>query len=263
MLMFKSDPIRNQKWLILLALIFFPVVAVAIPFVKTEQCYGCYELDKGDFRYVIYDGLPESTIGSIHRRLVERKPEILEYFNLKVVPKIIVRLWGNAESYLSEQEKAIGQRYPGSHGYVTLKQGVKAGEIRLFAGRQDLPETAVHEFVHVVTLEVNPSFANNPRWLWETIAIYKSEKQWKYAEDPNLIRSRFESLAKRLHEGRDAGVIYEVGYTIGEFIENTWGPEALVSLIESNGDFSVLSDKSLDQVFLEWNSFVSKTYFEK
>lgn len=144
-----------------------------------------------------------------------------------------------------------------------LEQGAKAGELRLFAGRQDLPETALHEFVHLVTLEINPSFANSPRWLWEAIAIYKSEQQRKYAEDPNSIRNRFESMAQRLQEGRDAGVIYEVGYTIGEFIENTWGQEVLISLIKSSGDFSVLTEKSLDQVFLEWKGFVNKKYFEK
>lgn len=259
--MFKSDPIRSQKWLILLAVVVFSAVAVAIPFVKTEQCDGCYELDKGDFRYVIYDGMPESTIRSIHRRLMESKPEILKSFNLKAVPKIIVRVWGNAESYLSEQEKAIGQRYPGSHGYVTLKRGVKAGEIRLFAGRQDLPETAVHEFVHVVTLEVNPSFANNPRWLWEAIAIYKSENSWKYAEQPDMIRGRFEALAQLLFTKGDTGAVYELGYTIGQYIAETWGEDALIELIESNGEFSGLTDKPIQEIFQGWKKFVEATYF--
>ena len=39
--------------------------------------------------------------------------------------------------------------------------------------RDALIEAAVHEFAHGVSLHVNPRFGNNPRWLWEAVAIYE------------------------------------------------------------------------------------------
>uniref|UniRef100_UPI003D0B11FD hypothetical protein n=1 Tax=Amphritea sp. TaxID=1872502 RepID=UPI003D0B11FD len=97
--MLKSDLIKNLKWLFWLASIYFSTVAIAIPLVSTEHCDRCYELDKGEFRYIIYDGLPESIIGGTHRKLVESKPKMLKTFNLKTVPIITVKVWGNEESY--------------------------------------------------------------------------------------------------------------------------------------------------------------------
>ena len=32
----------------------------------------------------------------------------------------------------------------------------------------------VHEFAHCASMRVNPAIANNPRWLWETVALYEA-----------------------------------------------------------------------------------------
>jgi len=31
---------------------------------------------------------------------------------------------------------------------------------------------AVHEIVHVATLNFNPNIGDNPRWLWESVPLY-------------------------------------------------------------------------------------------
>jgi hypothetical protein len=81
------------------------------------------------------------------------------------------------------------------------------------------------------------------------IAVYKSAQPWKYASSPQLIRNRFDGLAQELSLNYETEAIYEVGYTIGEYIEKTWGERALGELIKSNGDFSVLTDTSFNEVF--------------
>ena len=260
-LMFGSKLISPQKSLILLGAVLLVSVIVAILFVKNATCSDCYEVDKGEFRYVIYDNLPKSIIPNINKMLKEQKSRLLSDFNLSSMETVTVRIWGNEEAYLSEQQSAIGRRYPGSRGYVTLKKGSKPGELRLLGGGENISNTALHEFVHLVTLEVNPSFANNPRWLWESIAIYKTERQWKYSEQPNLIRGPFEHMAQALMIG-ETGSIYEIGYTLGEFIENSWGNQAFSLLIKSNGDFSAVTDKTMDKIFLEWKGFVTRKYFQ-
>lgn len=261
MLMLTSKLSGPRKFLILLGAVLLISAIAIILFVRSATCGDCYEVDKGEFRYVIYDNLPKSIVPNIHKVLKDKKSELLSDFNLSSMETVTVRVWGNEEAYLSEQKSAIGKRYPGSKGYVTLKKGSKPGELRLFGGGKNISNTALHEFVHLVTLEVNPSFANNPRWLWESIAIYKTEQQWKYAEKPGLIRNRFEYMAQTLMMG-ETGSIYEIGYTIGEFIEGSWGNEAFSSLIKSNGDFSSVTDRPIDQIFLEWKEFVIRKYYQ-
>ncbi len=34
----------------------------------------------------------------------------------------------------------------------------------------------VHEMCNSVSLYVSPSFANNPRWLWESVALYENSE---------------------------------------------------------------------------------------
>lgn len=76
-----------------------------------------------------------------------------------------------------------------------------------------------------------------------------------------MIRSRFDVVAQELFLSYDTGAIYEVGYTIAEYIESAWGGEAFIVLIGSNGDFSFLTDKTMNEIFLNWKIFVNKKYF--
>lgn len=102
---------------------------------------------------------------------------------------------------------------------------------------------------------------NNPRWLWEAIAIYKSEDYWFHLSNRNAINRRFDGLVQELYiQPNSSPAIYEVGYTIGEFIELSWGKKAFVDLIKSNGDVSQFSDKPLESLFSDWEKFVKTTY---
>jgi hypothetical protein len=55
-----------------------------------------------------------------------------------------------------------------ANGYITGRD-----ELRVVAVPQ-LDVNVVHEFCHAVSLSVSSTFANNPRWLWETVALYEN-----------------------------------------------------------------------------------------
>ena len=59
---------------------------------------------------------------------------------------------------------------PGATGYVTGREQARI----LFTSAAETESVAVHEFAHIVSLFVVPNFANNPRWLWESVAINES-----------------------------------------------------------------------------------------
>ena len=91
-----------------------------------------------------------------------------------------------------------GDALPGSRGVmeaVTPRRGRRRPGVGVGPGDRgepDSPDVAeprprgvrssgmvshlVHEFAHCVSLQVNPRIANNPRWLWESVAIYESRQ---------------------------------------------------------------------------------------
>lgn len=239
----------------------FAFAFVAFYLSTSENCDKCYRLDKGDFVYVVYDELPKSLIFIIDANLQNHRQQLLKDFKLDAMPKVVVRIWDDETTFLAEQEKAIGKKFPGSFGYVLPTKGGATSEMGLVNNHQNISGTAIHEFVHLITLEINPNFSNNPKWLWEAIAIYKSESSWKYAKQPDMIRSRFNAFANSLFTSQDTAAVYALGYTIGEYIDETWGGDAFIELIKSNGDFACLTDKPIDEIFQDWKKFVEATYF--
>ena len=119
----------------------------------------------------------------------------------------------------------------------------------------------VHEFVHCVSMHVNQTIVNKPRWLWEAVALYESA----HFVDPKTL--------SYLKKGKPPSIgdlnnindtrIYDVGYTIMAFIIGNWGIEAVRELIRSNGDL-VNTLHMNDMEFLEnWYNFIFKKYLYK
>ena len=96
----------------------------------------------------------------------------------------------------------------------------------------------VHEFAHCASMRLNTSIANNPRWLWESVALYEAGE----IVDPRTLgymtAGQPPTVAElnRIEDTR----IYEVGGLIGAFVVETWGREALRDLVRSNGRLQAL-----------------------
>ncbi|TCN64590.1 hypothetical protein [Vibrio crassostreae] len=233
------------------------VVAFVLQIRGEQACDSCYESDKGQFKFVLYDGTSPAIIPSIYNELLLKQAPLMKSFGLDSIPVITVRVWQSQKAYLDEQERSIGQRYAFSTGYIEPK----SNEIRLLYFGGEIQRTALHEFVHLLTLQINPNFANNPRWLWEAVAIYKSEDYWFHMNNRSAIKGRFDGLVQDLYnKPNSSSAVYELGYTVGEFIERSWGEGAFVDLIKSNGDPSLLTDQPIESLFYDWEKFVKTTY---
>ena len=110
--------------------------------------------------------------------------------------------------------------------------------------------TLLHEFAHCVSLHRNPSIANNPRWLWETLAIYAARDR---SNAPRLAAAlagpqpTFPQL-----NSFDNTLIYDVGFSLGEFIVERGGIDALRALLISNGNTNAALGLSLDEFLAAW-----------
>lgn len=115
-----------------------------------------------------------------------------------------------------------------------------------------------HEFVHCVSIKINSTIANNPRWLWESVALYEANFPW----DPHMLTYLVSQEPPSLKELNDFSnpKIYEVGYFIGQFIVETYGAKTLKSLIQNNGNLKATLNLDDEEFTKQWFSFIKKKY---
>lgn len=115
-----------------------------------------------------------------------------------------------------------------------------------------------HEFAHCVSMKINPTISNNPRWLWETIALYEANFPW----DPKMLDYLVKQKPPSLNELNQISntLIYEVGYFIGQFIEETKGPGMFKTLILNNGNLRDTFNMNDEEFTKAWFEFVKEKY---
>ena len=75
---------------------------------------------------------------------------------------------------------------------------------------------------------MNPTFANNPRWLWESVALYENGELVDPRSLPYMVEGRPPTLAQLDADVTASRQVYEVGYLLGEFVVARGGRAALV-----------------------------------
>jgi hypothetical protein len=196
---------------------------------------------------------PESALRAAADRLEAEYPRILQDLGLSSTPVMTVRIWQDEASYFAELTRYFGVRYQAA-GYVTGPT-----ELRLLNTPQ-LPVNAVHEFVHAASLSVNPRFGNNPRWFWETVALYENGEFVNPASVDYIVRGVFPTL-QQLNADPNAGTgIYQLGYVFGDFIVLRWGRTAFLRLIETNADLPAVLGVSTAEFEAAWQSYLRQRY---
>ena len=115
----------------------------------------------------------------------------------------------------------------------------------------------IHEFVHCVSLTLNPRIGNRPRWLWESVAIYEAGP----VVDPHALTFLRDSLpALTTLNAMDYGHIYDLGYTLGAFVDQRGGKEALRALILNNGDIEATLGLNAAAFHQAWGEFLKEQY---
>lgn len=115
-----------------------------------------------------------------------------------------------------------------------------------------------HEFAHCVSRRVQWSIVNNPRWLWEAVAIYESNQTSDPRQLPYLVSQKPPSL-KELNDWSGAE-IYDVGYFITQYIVENFGYARLNSLIKNNGNTMQTLNMNDETFTRAWFAFVKKRY---
>ena len=116
----------------------------------------------------------------------------------------------------------------------------------------------VHEFAHCVSLHIDATFANDPRWLWEAVALYEAGQAVDLRSVPYMAALQPPSFAA-LDAISDTRV-YDVGYSIAECIVDRYGSPALPALVAAHGDTAAVLGVPLADFEREWLAFVRERY---
>jgi len=203
------------------------------------------------FTYHYDDGLTPDQVSPIVIALEENYTRIVGHFGISDMPKIKIAIWSDRAAF----DRAMNNRYPFATGYLNGRE-----ELRIFYVQKDVPRTAVHEFVHAVTMFVSNDFANNPRWLWEAIAQYESDSFVHPRTLPYMVAGDYPTMDELSNEEGGQQRIYPLGYTIGEFIVGEWGYEGLRMLVENHGDVSKSLNITQEDFDKQWQQFVEEVY---
>jgi hypothetical protein len=202
-----------------------------------------------------FDGLSDAPIRPIAGALEENHDRVISDLGVASMPVVRVKVWRSTEGFYDEMVRLLGVRYSGADGYV---YGGEELHVRLV---NDAPIKAVHEFAHVVSLNLNPTFSNNPRWLWEAVALYEAGQFVPPSRLNYMARGDYPSIQELNSDfGTGGNKIYSVGYVLAEYIIEGWGMDALRELITTNGDVSAVLGMSVDELQQGWHRWIEARY---
>ena len=161
-------------------------------------------------------------------------------------------------------ERIVGRLYPERDAFQAATGFIGSGAAlgrNLFglAAFPYAPSDAVHEMAHVVTWQLS-SPAISTTWLWESIAVYEAGSLVPPSSLPDLAAGRFPTLGE-LNDLFHRPSIYQVGYTIIEFLTAEWGWPAVRQLVVSRGDLQATIGLTTAEFEARWRRFVESRYF--
>jgi hypothetical protein len=217
---------------------------------------GVYTSAHFSFHYTPIDS---SSIAIIATRLEAQYGRITADLGAIGMRRVVVYLYTDHDALQEAVRPVVGTIPDWAIGLATA-----ADRIHLMSpngvGRDfdQMVTNLVHEFAHCASLHINSGIANNPRWLWESVAVYESGQLVPPASLAYLQSGTPPTLATMNSMANTQ--VYEVGYTIGEFIVSRWGQAGLADLVRSNGNLGLTLSITATAFEADWFTFVRARY---
>lgn len=200
-------------------------------------------------------GLDQSEVYLINLKLEEHYDRILQDHGLEQLQKINFHVFNN----INELREAVKRKFP--EVFVPdFARGLtpSATEVYLVNSLPVRYTMFIHEFSHCVTQHLNATIPNNPRWLWESVALFEAG-ELVHPKEINILASGNLPTLNQL-SNYDNSTIYQVGYLIGEFVFQSYGKEKYIELIRNNGNVEKVLGMSEETFMNEWYQHVKQHY---
>lgn len=214
-------------------------------------------------RFVVhYPKGHDAAAGNVLQVLEENYERIVENLQPAHHKPYSVRLYPDLKQF----HRSINQ--PSSPSWVV---GTAWGdsEIRMVSPRNPGPvhsyssliQVAVHEFTHCVTMRLAGG-KSNPQsyiWLWESIALYEAGQ---FRNPSSIAYMRDGSYPKFLDVRNQVQnpEIYDMGYTVMEYLVETFGYETVRQLVQKGGSVQAALGLTDAEFYSEWYAFVRGKY---
>ena len=228
----------------------------ASPSGTTEQ--PTVKFTSASFRFLA-DRVDADTLGYIASLVEPERARFMSDLQVDTLPVVSVYVWQDEASFYADMQARAGQVWAGAGGWVpgrytvsVLARGPTAGTARAIA----------HEVAHVISMVVNFTIVNRPRWLWETVALYEAREFVNPATLDYMRSGHYPSLADldAPYGSANTRQVYEVGYVLGQFIVGQWGLDGLVRLIRTNGNLPSALGISASEFESRWHAFLHAEY---
>lgn len=208
-----------------------------------------------NYTFYLYNEIPQEAAQEISAYLDSYYQETLDLLLVEEMDTVEIHLWTDNEEFIAKQEEIFNLSQPSAAGFAHGH-----GVYMLYGGSLS-NSVALHEFVHVVTEWVNPDIRDNPRWLWESVAVYGSNFPPVRPTLMSMItENNYPSMETLNADFDESTVIYTVGYTITEYIVERHGLEKLTALVQSGGDLQGVLVVTQEQFSLDWVTFLQEEY---
>ena len=215
-----------------------------------------YQSANFTFRYTTLDA---ATVADTAERVEAHHARVLGDLQLASMPRVTVTLYPDSPSLLEAVRAFVGPAPftpSGVTGGPTTVHVISPNHTTTWSYADGIT-AIVHEFAHCVSMQINRSIANNPRWLWETIAVFES-RQFVHPNTMPWLASGPPTFARL--NGFDNADVYGVGFLIGEFIVSRWGQQGLGALLRNNGDTVAVMGLSETEFLAGWYDFVRRQH---
>jgi hypothetical protein len=201
---------------------------------------------------ITYTSQDPSAVATIAAAADAEAPRILGELGMTGMPEVRVTYYASHSAMADAVRPIVGALPSFASGLVTSARDIHlvwVAPASPDALRQASTRLA-HEFSHCVTLQRNASAANNPRWLWETLAIYTARDR----SDPSRLTAVLAGSRPTLTQlnSFDTTIVYDVGFSLGEYIVDQRGLEVLRALMMSNGDTRAVLGLATDDFLDQW-----------
>jgi hypothetical protein len=181
---------------------------------------------------------------------------ILKDLKVSTTPTIIVRIYPDVSSFRQ------GINYPNAPDFIQATAFGKT-DFRILSPSVTMPDSnlylkgAAHELTHCIHLNIDYS-PNNPRWLWEGLAMFESDYSFDPKEIDIIKNKQFPHLSELGN-----GMEYMLGYVIIEAIRDIWGQDTIISLIKKRGNVKEVLNLEINDFEKQVFDHIYKKYIKE
>jgi len=234
-------------------------IAIFLSFISCISQGNKNRVYKTDHFKIFYTKLDDRNIKQIADRLENSYPRIIKQLQSAKLPTVSVHFYTD----ISDLQKAVKTSVPNLPVWA-VGLATTVSEIHMISPnhpKQDyetMIRNTIHEFTHCVSLNINKTVANNPRWLWEAVAIYEANLPWNPRQLSYLVNQKPPTIDE-LNQLSNT-YIYEVGYFIADYLVKTKGNSVLNTLIKNNGNLLLTLNADDEEFTKQWFTFVKEKY---